>query len=48
MRENSVLDLIRFFSSKDSVMGVHEFARFWDTLKPEEKKYYRTVDLNKM
>lgn len=43
--ENSLGELMRFFSTDERKVGSGEFREFWDSLSEEEKQEFKEADL---
>lgn len=45
MVENSLVDLMKFFSKDTRVVKSAEMQAFWKSLTDEEKAYYKAADI---
>lgn len=46
MAENTVKELLAFFSTEEKPCKTSEFMEFWKSLSDEEKEYYKAADLD--
>lgn len=46
MPENSMADLMKFFSTDENKVKPSEFREFWATLSDEEKEHFKNADIS--
>jgi hypothetical protein len=43
--DNSLGQIAKYFQTDEKFVTAQEFREFWESLRPSEQYYYRTVDL---